>query len=356
MRRLLRSVTASAASSSARACLDLDEDQIAAAAGHDVDFAERRFPAPRQDAIGLGDEQHGGAAFRRKAELKRRHALLAGRGFGLARSSLAPCGIARFSSTRHGRLLSPARARAGRGRGAASRSRRRLPPTASFSETRASAWRSRVSVSSALGISAAGGGAMTRTNSPRISPAAPLCASASRSPRRTSSCSLVSSRQMAASRAPSPAARSASVAAIRGPVSNSTIVEGTRASSAMRARRAACLGGRKPANKNWSVGRPAIGQGREHGRRPRQRRDRMAGVLGGAHQLVSRVGDKRRAGVRYERNRGAFGQPPQQRRPRLRGIVVVIGRERGCDAVAVEQLAGYARVFTGNEVGAGQRR
>ncbi len=54
----------------------------------------------------------------------------------------------------------------------------------------------------------------------------------------------------ATSRWPSPAARSASVAARRGPVSNSTSVAGMRPSSAMRARRAVCFAGRKPAKKN----------------------------------------------------------------------------------------------------------
>ena len=39
-----------------------DEDQRLAAAGDDVDLAERAFQAPRQNAIALGDELCGGAA------------------------------------------------------------------------------------------------------------------------------------------------------------------------------------------------------------------------------------------------------------------------------------------------------
>ena len=122
------------------------------------------------------------------------------------------------------------------------------------------------------------------------------------------------------------------------------------------ARAARGLFGRQKAGEQKLIrGQARDRQGREHGRRPWQRRDRMARVLGGAHQLVSRIGNQRRAGVRHQGERRAVGEPLQQRRPRLRGIVVVVGRERRGDAVAVEQLAGYARVFTGNEVGAGQR-
>ena len=79
MRRLSASVTASAASSKRVARLDLDEDQRAAAAGDDIDLAERRFPAPRHDAIGLGDQQHRGAALGRKAEPECREAFRARR-------------------------------------------------------------------------------------------------------------------------------------------------------------------------------------------------------------------------------------------------------------------------------------
>ena len=50
----------------------------------------------------------------------------------------------------------------------------------------------------------------------------------------------------------------------------------------------------------------------------------------------------------------AFGEPRQQLRPRLGGVVVVIGRQRRRDAVMVEQLAGDAGVLAGDQVGAGQ--
>ena len=59
--------------------LDLDKEQRAAAAGDDVDLAERRFPAPRHDPVGLGDQQHGGAAFGREAKPERLDALRARR-------------------------------------------------------------------------------------------------------------------------------------------------------------------------------------------------------------------------------------------------------------------------------------
>jgi len=45
--------------------LDLDEHQHAAAAGDDVDLADRAAEAPGDDAIALGDEISRSAAFRR---------------------------------------------------------------------------------------------------------------------------------------------------------------------------------------------------------------------------------------------------------------------------------------------------
>ncbi len=81
----------------------------------------------------------------------------------------------------------------------------------------------------------------------------------------------------------------------------------------------------------------------------------MAGFLRGAHQLESGIGNQRRAGIRNQRDGGAVGEPAQQHRPRLGGIVLVIGRERRCDGVAVEQFAGDAGVLAGDQVGAGER-
>src|SRR5580704_4021783 len=79
--------------------LDLDEDQVAAAPRYDVDFADRGFEAPRRDAKTLGDEQHGGATLRRKAEPECRDALRPRRGFWRTE---------RLNAARHDRLLSQA--------------------------------------------------------------------------------------------------------------------------------------------------------------------------------------------------------------------------------------------------------
>ena len=90
MRCFCRSVTESAASSSARARLHFDEDQQMAAGGDDVDFAERAFPAPRQNAIAFADQPGGGAAFGGKAEAEGRHSLR-------ARRRLSPTGCAAYA-------------------------------------------------------------------------------------------------------------------------------------------------------------------------------------------------------------------------------------------------------------------
>ena len=57
--------------------LHLDEHQHAAAPRHDVDLADRAAEAPRHDAIALGDQVGGGAAFRRQADAEGRDALRA---------------------------------------------------------------------------------------------------------------------------------------------------------------------------------------------------------------------------------------------------------------------------------------
>ncbi len=64
-----------------------------AAARHDIDLADRAAKAPRHDAIALGDQERGGAAFRRKAGAERGDALGSRRrriGITAAASSLPP--------------------------------------------------------------------------------------------------------------------------------------------------------------------------------------------------------------------------------------------------------------------------
>ena len=81
----------------------------------------------------------------------------------------------------------------------------------------------------------------------------------------------------------------------------------------------------------------------------------MTGLAGRAHQLVTGIGDQRRAGVRHQRDCLACGKTRKQLRPRFGGIVLVIGRERRRDAVAFGELAGDAGVLAGDDVGAGEQ-
>ena len=135
----------------------LDEDQQLAPARHDIDFAGRAFPAPRQDAITLGDEIGGGAAFRRKAEAKCRDAFRARRF----------CRVYRLSAARHCRLfrkferaLIDLAARRGR-------SRRHFADRVLHRDAGQRMAQQRVDVfGSARSLS---GGAMTMTISPRVS-------------------------------------------------------------------------------------------------------------------------------------------------------------------------------------------
>ena len=229
MRRCWRTITASAASSSRSRAFTSTKIERAAPPRHDVDLADRAAPAPRHDAMALGDQIGGGAAFRREAERERDLALRRG-------ASGASGGHVR----RGHRRPSSVRARGCRPRGAARRSRPRLrrphPSARRARARRAAAHRSRSAPDGCRRIRRRDHDRRSRRASRR--PPHNRARARRASPRRTSSCSLVSSRAIAASRRPSPSARSASVAASRGPLSNSTSVAGMRASSAMRVRRA----------------------------------------------------------------------------------------------------------------------
>ena len=87
----------------------------------DVDFAERRFPTPRQNAEALGDQKRGGAALGRNAELKRDLPLRPRRGLPAA------CAFGKtVTAPRHRRHPWSARARADRPRGASAAGERDL--------------------------------------------------------------------------------------------------------------------------------------------------------------------------------------------------------------------------------------
>ena len=147
---------------------------------------------------------------------------------------------------------------------------------------------------------------------------------------------------------PSPCARSASEAASRAPLSNSTRVAGMAASAAMRFCRATCLGGRKPSKKKRSVGSPATPSAASTADAPGIAVTAWPASLRRAHQLVAGIGNQRRAGVRHQRHRLAVRQPGEQLRPRLGRVMLVIGRERRRDAVALGQLARDACVLAGD--------
>ena len=101
-------------------------------------------------------------------------------------------------------------------------------------------------------------------------------------------------------------------------------------------------------------GKPTQRKRCEHRRGARQCRHARARRARVAHELVTGVGHERRPGVRDQRDRGARGEPGDELRSRLGGVVVVIGGERGGNAITVEKLAGDARVLTGDEVGGGE--
>ena len=115
---LPRSVTASAASSRLSRALTSTKTSARRRRATMSISPTGVFQRRADDAIGLGDEQHGGAALRRKAEPECRDALRARRAIWQR-----PSGSALRAMIW---LLSPAPARADRARGAAGRWRRRL--------------------------------------------------------------------------------------------------------------------------------------------------------------------------------------------------------------------------------------
>ena len=73
-----------------------------------------------------------------------------------------------------------------------------------------------------------------------------------------------------------------------------------------------------------------------------------------ARKLIAGIGNKGRAGIGNERERFTGGEPRHELRPRERGIMLVIGRERRRDTIMFEQLARHSRILAGDDVGSGQ--
>ena len=81
-----------------------------------------------------------------------------------------------------------------------------------------------------------------------------------------------------------------------------------------------------------------------------QGRHRMAFGNHVAHQLVARVGHKRRARIADEENGRAVRQPRQHARAHALSIVLVIALEAGGQAMDRKQLAGLAGIFAEHEI------
>ncbi len=277
-----------------------------------------------------------------------------------ARAFLDPLG--RLSAAGDGPAPSQARARADRDRGGEGPVASATSPTASFSETRASACRSSASVSSAVGCSSAVGGAMTSTISPRGSPVSLRSSRAkvTRSPRRTSSCSLVNSRHNAASRGPSTCRKVGEMALRRRAVRFRTtpgLPECGRVRQYGRAAPSVWAAGSRRTRTDRS-GKPALANARQ--RRRWAPGSAVTGYPASCAARTSLYPGSETSGVpasRYQCDRCAVAEPLQQFRSCRRCVVVVIRGERGGDGVAVEpKLPRHPRVLAGNQVGASQRR
>ena len=109
-----------------------------------------------------------------------------------------------------------------------------------------------------------------------------------------------------------------------------------RASSAMRAAFCVAFAGRKPSKKNRSVGSPETVSAVSTDDAPGIAMTAEARLMRRAHELEAGIGDQRRAGIRDQCDRGAFGDAREQLRARRLRIVLVIGRERRGNAVMAQ--------------------
>ena len=92
-------------------------------------------------------------------------------------------------------------------------------------------------------------------------------------------------------------------------------------------------------------------EGRDQRRRPGDHLDRYARVYRLPHQLVPRVGDRRRAGVGDQRHALPFRKAAQKDRPGAKLVVVVEDEHGGPDLVAVEELHRPPRVLARDDRG-----
>ena len=289
----------------------------AAAARDDVDLADRASEAPRHDAIALGDEK---AAARLSAD---RPMLNAPRRAPGAAGRRCSSGARHLRSSRHRRAFAereralidlaarPAGGRRDFADGVLDRGALQAPAAAARRPRRRRA---------------AGAGSRRRDDDDEF--AADLgagCISARqgrRSPRRTSSCSLVSSRQTAAcALAEFLGQRRPACGRCADRFRTGSASRGYSCSSAMRVRRWPSFGGRKPSKKNRSVGKPATASAASAADGAGRRADRKPGLAGRAHQLEAR--DRKSAACRHRK-------PARPIRRRQAGRAASAGPPRRC--------------------------
>ena len=86
-------------------------------------------------------------------------------------------------------------------------------------------------------------------------------------------------------------------------------------------------------------------------RSARERGDFKPGLDDCPHQLVARIGNEWRPGVRYQRHSLATFQPFDNLRPDPLRVVLVIADEGCVDPVSLRKAPGYPGVFAGDGAG-----
>ena len=276
--------------------LDLDEHQQLPAPRDNIDLADRALQrrARMRKPLAIRRRRRGSRPKCRAGRRPTRSGAASGVGASAARLACASPASRHVLGKRQRALIDLAARPSGGGA---------TSPTASLTETRASAARSIASTSAGRSPRSRGG-ATTMTISPRVSArrrsrarAAPVRRAA---PPRTA-WSIRGRRRPRARRD----LRRDRRASRRGaaPLSNRTSVAGMRGELGDALRRAALFGGRKPSKKKRSVGRPATASAASTAEGPAPRSPRCPARVRLAHQLVAGIGDQRRAGVRHQRDR-----------------------------------------------------
>jgi hypothetical protein len=145
-------------------------------------------------------------------------------------------------------------------------------------------------------------------------------------------------------------------AAMRCGASKKTSVRGSLASSSNAVRRSRERAGRKPSKQKRPVGKPATASAAVIAEGPGIERTSNPALAASLHELISRVGQERRARIAHERNHRARLELRQHLRHALRLVVGMQRQERPRYSDRAQQDESVAGILGCDEIRLGQAR